>query len=135
MWSTLIRWHPLNCKRKSPGVAVLGDGRIVVVGGMGEGPVSCCLGTTEVYCPMLGCWTEGPSLNYPRHSAVCIVLPDDRILVVGGDDGCGGGVLECELVTVEPVFRYSDVSVSSGGGAVFVDVEKNRRCVWSTEAE
>ncbi len=71
----------------------LDNGRVLVVGGVGES-------TTELYDPPTGTWIPGGTLNQPRwlHEAVRLrdgpatLLRDGRVLVAGGFSGNGTGV-------------------------------------------
>ena len=55
----------------------LANGRILVVGGVGER-------TTELYDPTTGTWIAGGVLNQPRWLHVAVRLQDGRVLVAGG---------------------------------------------------
>src|ERR671922_285362 len=55
----------------------LANGRILVVGGVGES-------TTELYDPSTGTWLPGGTLNQPRWLHIAVRLFDGRVLVAGG---------------------------------------------------
>jgi hypothetical protein len=55
----------------------LGNGRILIVGGVGES-------TTELYDPPTGTWIPGGTLNRPRWLHVAVPFADERVLVAGG---------------------------------------------------
>ena len=55
----------------------LANGRVLVVGGVGES-------TTELYDPATGTWSPGGTLNEPRWLHVAVRLADGRVLVAGG---------------------------------------------------
>lgn len=68
--------------RSQHAAALLPDGRVIVVGGIGHnGP----LDTTEIYDPAYPerGWSPGPSLNAPRYGHSLIATPG-RLVVVGG---------------------------------------------------
>lgn len=60
----------------------LPDGRVLVVGGDGEGVG--VLSSTEVFDPVKGTFSGGAALATPRAQHTATVLADGRILVVGG---------------------------------------------------
>ena len=55
----------------------LGNGRVLVVGGVNEP-------TTELYDPPTGTWLPGGTLNQPRWLHAAVRLADGRVLVAGG---------------------------------------------------
>lgn len=60
----------------------LADGKALTIGGSDSGgnPLS----TAELYDPATGTWAATNPLNGVRHAATATVLPDGRVLVVGG---------------------------------------------------
>lgn len=70
----------LGIGRSHHAAALLPDGRVIVVGGMGHnGP----LDITEIFDPATGEWSPGPNLNLPRHDHSLIATPG-RLVVFGG---------------------------------------------------
>lgn len=78
----------------------LTDGRVLVVAGWGR--IAGYLGTverwepatgygslasTELYDPITGVFTPGRGMSIPRHSHTATLLPDGRVLLVGGSNG------------------------------------------------
>ena len=66
---------------------LLNDGRVLVAGGYFAyvgvgGPIA--VDTAEVYDPAAGTWTETGSLAGARQGHAAILLPDGKVLVVGG---------------------------------------------------
>ncbi|HLJ69309.1 MAG TPA: hypothetical protein VKX16_18290, partial [Chloroflexota bacterium] len=69
-------------------VTVLKDGRVLVLGGVsdgmlgpfGDGPTSLA----RLYDPRSGSWTIAADLPTPIYGSVTTLLPDGRVLVVGG---------------------------------------------------
>ncbi len=84
--STLNRWTrtaDLSAARSQACAAVLKDGRLLVVGGLGDrGPV----GNADIYAAS-GVFTPTAPMNQARARAACATLPDGRVLVSGGNDG------------------------------------------------
>src|SRR6266508_4407077 len=62
--------------RGSLTATVLGNGRVLVVGGAQES-------TTELYDPPTGTWIPGGTLNVPRWLHAAVRLGDGRVLVAG----------------------------------------------------
>ena len=80
----------MNVSRVSPRAIALTDGRILVTGGLdqygmtfGDSPDS------ETYDPDTGEWTLAGSMSVPRMSHTLTLLPDDRVLAVGGENPQG----------------------------------------------
>jgi hypothetical protein len=70
--------------RSGPAEATLADGRVLIFGGTGETP-DAAIATAEVYDPATGTFSAAGTLTYPRQvSATATLLPDGRVLVVGG---------------------------------------------------
>jgi hypothetical protein len=68
----------------------LRDGRVVVVGGVEQDQEPPWRTTMEIWDPGLGRWRQGPELPGDRYAHTATLLPDGRILLVGGerdDDG------------------------------------------------
>ncbi|RLB65615.1 MAG: hypothetical protein DRI90_01520 [Deltaproteobacteria bacterium] len=63
---------------------LLPDGRVLVVGGRSAGGTGDVLETAEVYDAKDNSWTLGPPLSGPRHWHDAALLPDGRVLIVGG---------------------------------------------------
>ena len=69
--------------RSSCAAAVLEDGRVVVVGGWGNGDG---LSTTEVLDAAGSAWSPGPQLVSRRCACAAVALGGNRVLVIGGRD-------------------------------------------------
>lgn len=82
--------------RAYPVTVVLGDGRIVVSGGMTSAGMTS---TTEVFDTELNMWTPGPTMATKRVGHTATVLSDGRVLVTGGDTG-NGATATCELMNL-----------------------------------
>ena len=66
------------------GSAVLGDGRLLVVGGS-TGPVSStAVATAEIFDPKTSAWSAATPMLQARTYPATVTLPDGSVLVVGG---------------------------------------------------
>jgi N-acetylneuraminic acid mutarotase len=78
------------------------DGRVLVVGGYGGG---AALASTEVYDPSstaTGTWSFAERLQQARYGHTATLLPDGRVLVVGG---YGGGAALASAEVYDPLQR------------------------------
>lgn len=78
---------PMLHPRTGPDVAILRDGRILIVGGWsreGTGP----LADAEIFDPATGAFHTAGALKEGR-SGHTITLPDGRVLIAGGENGRG----------------------------------------------
>jgi hypothetical protein len=67
--------------------AMLNDGRVLVTGGLvlqGVGPATIDDGTTEIFTPTTGQFTDGPDMTVTRYNHSAVTLLDGRVLVLGG---------------------------------------------------
>jgi N-acetylneuraminic acid mutarotase len=74
--------HDMTEIRSSHTATLLGDGRVLVVGGWGEG-ISA---TAEVYDPTTDSWAATGSLRAPLMGFTATLLHDGSVLVAGGMD-------------------------------------------------
>lgn len=65
--------------------AVLADGRVLILGGMGTGEVA--LASAELYDPAVGRFVRTGSMSQPREDATATALSDGQVLVAGGSNG------------------------------------------------
>jgi N-acetylneuraminic acid mutarotase len=73
--------------RERHSATLLPDGRVLVVGGetMGTGVAQGrALASAELYDPRTNSWSPLPDLSRPRVGHTATVLPDGRVIVVGG---------------------------------------------------
>jgi hypothetical protein len=78
----------MSASRWKQGIALLHDGKVLVVGGQAGGSSDNRLSSTEIYDPRTGKFTRGPEMHTKRfklHDGV-VVLRDGRVLVAGGAD-------------------------------------------------
>lgn len=73
------RTGAMTTDRGGAGIARLGDGRVLLVGGWGGD-------TAEIYDPKTGKFSPTGSLDSPREGATATLLMDGRVLVAGGDN-------------------------------------------------
>jgi N-acetylneuraminic acid mutarotase len=71
----------LNTAREGHSATLLLDGRVLVVGGEGDGGT---LKSAELYDPATGTWRVTGSLNLPRRLFSATLLPNGKVLVAGG---------------------------------------------------
>lgn len=77
---------------------LLSDGRVLVVGGVGEGVDSpTVLSTVELYSPTNKKFKATTSMSTPRLAAAAVRLRDGRVLVVGGENSSHIGVNSAEI--------------------------------------
>jgi hypothetical protein len=81
---------PLVTKRYGYAAAPLGDGRVLIVGGVGPRSDTDFLASAEIYDPTTGRFSATGSMRTAREDATATLLPDGRVLIAGGDQGvCG----------------------------------------------
>ncbi len=81
------RWVPkasLATPRKLHSATLLSDGTVLVVGGYADRDPHGVTGSAERYNPALDTWESAGTLRVPRASHSATLMPDGRVLVVGG---------------------------------------------------
>ncbi|MFE5806234.1 Kelch repeat-containing protein [Streptomyces sp. NPDC056491] len=83
---TWLRTGPLWTGRRLHTATRLADGRVLVTGGLGQGPAATAAGlvSCEVYDPASGLWSPTGELREARFSHSATLLPDGRVLIAGG---------------------------------------------------
>ncbi len=78
----------MHTPRSSFAAVLLSDGRVLVVGGVSGGhyPNSRVELTAEVYDPATGRFTVTGNMAVPRYKVGAALLPNGKVLVVGGSD-------------------------------------------------
>ena len=77
----------LNTGRASHTATLLPSGKVLVAGGQGacRGADDCILSSAEIYDPATGVWSPTGSLKNARAGHTATLLPDGRVLVIGGE--------------------------------------------------
>ena len=66
---------------------LLDDGSVLITGGhRGRVPDIEVFKSTEVFNPLTGSFSPADSMSVPRHKHAAVLLPDDRVLVMGGSN-------------------------------------------------
>ena len=80
---------PLLTGRRGHTATLLGNGKVLLVGGFGaiSGADSSTLASAELYDPIAKTFTNTGALATARYSHTASVLPDGRVLIVGGWSG------------------------------------------------
>ncbi|MEP6653464.1 MAG: kelch repeat-containing protein [Myxococcales bacterium] len=84
---------PLATGRARHAAVTLSDGKILIIGGSNSRDPSnqatepTPLASAELYDPAVGSFTTAPSMKVPRRSPTATLLPDGKVLVVGGNAG------------------------------------------------
>ena len=82
------KWTPtadLSRPRTGHTLTLLPDGRVLAAGG--EDPTGSdylVYSTTEIFDPTTNSWSPGPDLSEPRGDHTATLLPDGRVLLIGG---------------------------------------------------
>jgi N-acetylneuraminic acid mutarotase len=76
---------PMSTPRQQHSAVRLGDGQVLVVGGL-NGASSAVFGidTAEVYDPLTNSWATPRSMAVARQKFTTSLLPDGRVIIVGG---------------------------------------------------
>jgi len=78
----------------------LPTGAVLVVGGVQVifgGPVIAYLASAELRDPGTGVWTRAGSMSTPRYGHTATLLPNGRVLIVGGGNGSSSALASAEL--------------------------------------
>lgn len=77
---------PMSVPRYKHGMALLKDGRVLVIGGQSEGAFGPRLASTEIYEPESRSFRRGPEMRYARYKLLegVVTLNDGQVLVAGG---------------------------------------------------
>jgi hypothetical protein len=98
--NTFSATGPLISARGLHTATLLADGRVLIAGG---GPASwtssvgAYLSSVELYDPTTGLFSDAGSMTTPREDHTATLLPDGRVLIVGGNDVGSHAVTSAEL--------------------------------------
>jgi hypothetical protein len=96
-----FRWGPaMLTKADNRTVTVLPDGRVLFAGGgenAGMGITVAVFAKAELYDPATGKFTATGSMAHARQEHVAALLPDGRVLIVGGSDLEGKALNTAEI--------------------------------------
>ena len=71
--------------RNNASLTLLSDGRVLAAGGENYwSKDSLPYSTTEIFDPQTNSWSPGPDLSVLRAGATATLMPDGRVLLVGG---------------------------------------------------
>lgn len=70
----------MKTARQMHTATLLTSGKVLIVGGLGQQPLSSC----EIYDPVSGTWSSTGSLNVSRYGHAAVLLNDGKVLVAGG---------------------------------------------------
>ena len=122
----------MTMPRANHSAIVLPDGRVVVIGGNKNWtsiPCACeSLASAEFYDPVKHTWSPAASMHYPRSLQSATLMPDGRVLVVGGEEAAGAAAPEIfdpktDTWSVTPapgVLRIAHVALLLPDGKVLV---------------
>jgi hypothetical protein len=86
---TFVTTASMQSRRVDHSATLLPNGKVLIAGGLagrifegGPGIVA----TTEIYDPATGHFTAGPAMSAPRAGHAAVLLPNKKVLVVGGVD-------------------------------------------------
>ena len=103
--STWASVAPMSRVRSSHAATLLADGRVLVTGG--STPLASATpgyvndASAEIYDPVANTWTATPSMSVARAHHTATLLPDGKVLVVGGENA--QYVVEASAEVYDPV--------------------------------
>ena len=94
----------LNDARENATATTLPDGRVLIAGGDRgiTGPNATILATAEIFNPSTGTFKRTAPMNYARTHFTATLLPNGKVLVVGGDSLTSGSGLLSSAEIYDP---------------------------------
>jgi N-acetylneuraminic acid mutarotase len=91
--------------RFSHTATLLANGSVLVAGGEpgGSGPTAAPVNSTEIFDPVGGTWTPIGSMTVARSRHSATLLPNGKLLVAGGYNQNGGGLVLASAEIYDPV--------------------------------
>lgn len=111
------RWHHA--------AVLLGDGRVLIVGGSTTGGAT---GSTEIFDPATASLSNGPALVTPRTALGAVLLGNGKVLVAGGYTSANAAIGSAELWDPAGAFNFaltSDAMVKARGDFTLVRVPQS----------
>jgi hypothetical protein len=140
--------------RVSQAAALLPDGRVLIAGGQGETRGSSgeppALASAELYDPATGTFSPTGSMSTARCGLAAALLPDGRVLIVGGSGEIGGSSGEAQDLASAELYEpatgtFSPTGRTASAGPVTATSLRDGRILiaggydgplhWSTTAE
>ena len=83
------RTGSMGTARYKAAAAALDDGTVIVIGGAGDIEGTDRFASTEIYDPVRGTFSRGPTMRWPRYKLAgsVVSLPDGSVVVAGGGPG------------------------------------------------
>lgn len=125
---SLIPCQPTLGARRNASGLLLGDGRVLLVGGATAGGLEASmLASCELYDPLSDRWRVAPRLQVPRQELALLTLADGGVLALGGrlHDRTPLGVIEMWHADQPAWARLPDLPTPVWGArAVVVDADR-----------
>jgi hypothetical protein len=113
---------PMNFPRHKVSSTVLPDGTVLVTGGLsgGQGTDAAAVFAAEIWDPTTQAWTVVDHMQVPRlYHSTAVLLPDGRVLSMGGGLGAGYPThKDLEVYSPPYLFRGDRPTIASAPGAI-----------------
>ena len=89
----------LATARHTHAMVVLPNGKVLVSGGTGPQTIggSTTLASAELFDPSTNTWSSAGTMTVPRKEHGMIVLPDGKVLAIGGSQSSGPNTAACDI--------------------------------------